>query len=124
VATPPRCLAICRRCRNDERRASGAALADELLSLARAGCSARGLDVHARLSQCLHCCDGGHTVRVEHGGNEVSIVGIRTGEELERVLDHFDLLARAEVPERLVSRVWQRWEGGRMVFHRALKGDD
>ncbi len=117
----PVCLAICRRCRNDERRAAGAALPEPLLEHARAGCASRGLDVHVRLSQCLHCCDGGHTVRVERGDNEVSLVGIRTVAELDGVLDAVERLARADVPEALRPRVWQRWEAGKMVFHRALR---
>ena len=120
MSTPLRCLAICRRCRSDERIASGADSGEMLLQHARNYVSASGESLHVRLSQCLHCCDGGHTVRVEQGNNEVALVGIRTCAELEQVLEHVEQLARTEVPASLTKRVWQRWTNGVMVFHRAL----
>lgn len=120
MTAPLRCLAICRRCRSDERIASGADSGEALLQHARAYATASGEQLHVRLSQCLHCCDGGHTVRVEYGNNEVALVGIRTCSELDRVLTQLAPLSRAEVPPSLKKRVWQRWTAGVMVFHRAL----
>ncbi len=124
AAAPPRCLAICRRCRTPERIASGAASIDELVAVARAEAAANGF-AHARASQCLHCCDGGHTVRIELGGDEVALVGVRTVDELREVMRANDALLRdADAPARWSRRVWQRWRQGTMVAHRNLDRPD
>lgn len=122
MSVPDHRLAICRRCRWDSRRASGAATDDVLLEHARAWCESNGVEAHVRLSQCLHSCDGGHTVRVEWRGWEVALVGIRTLAELERVLTELDAIGRGEVPAALLSRVWQVWKDGEMRWHTTLHG--
>jgi hypothetical protein len=117
---PDHRLAICRRCRWPERIAAAADSAESLLEHAR-GATAAGrcaVALHARLSQCLNCCDGGHTVRVEHCGREVALVGVRTRAELDELLGVLDEVARGSVPERLERKVYQVWIDGRMVFHR------
>lgn len=126
MTVPDLRIAICRRCREPERRAAGAATADDLLAAAREGV-ASGTPTHVRLSQCLNCCDGGHTVRVEHRGVEVSIVGIRSVDELDEVVKARDAIAAAwagrdpgpPVPEKLVRRVFHLWRDGRLVWHAA-----
>lgn len=115
-------LAICRRCRWPERRASGAHEDGVLLSHGRKGCAERGLEAHVRLSQCLNCCDGGHTVRVELRGVEVALVGVRTCAELDQVLDALPEIGQRHVPPALRSRVYQEWVDGRMVYHRNRHG--
>lgn len=118
MASAPLCLAICSRCRNSERIASGALDPAAALAAARAVLADRPQPVFCRLSQCLHCCDGGHTVRVECGQTEVALVGIRTAAELARVAEHIDDLGRGDVAPELAKRLWQRWDAGRMVWHR------
>ena len=117
MSVPELRLAICRRCRWESRRASGADDDQTLLDHARQVCTQRGIDAHVRLSQCLHSCDGGHTVRVELHGREVALVGIRTRDELERVLSHLDAIGRGQVPDALRKRVWQVWDQGTMRWH-------
>ena len=121
MPVPDHRLAICRRCRQPERIARGASDADTLLEAGCARARAAPVDVHVRLAQCLNCCDGGHTVRVECRGVEVALVGIRTTEELERlVVDRIDSIARREIPNDLQARVYQVWVDGDLIFHRNL----
>ena len=118
---PDHRLAICRRCRQPERIARGASDAESLLSAGRRCAAEGGVDVHVRLSQCLNCCDGGHTVRVEHQGVEVALVGIRTTDELQSlVFGHIEAIARREIPAALRTRTYQIWVDGELVFHRNL----
>ncbi len=74
--------------------------------------------LHCRLSQCLNCCDGGHTVRVEYRGREIALIGARTEAELSEIIGNVDRIAEGDVPDALKSRVFQRWEDGRLVWHR------
>jgi hypothetical protein len=122
MTVPDLRLAICRRCRWDSRRASGADTDERLLAHARKACADLGLDSHVRLSQCLHSCDGGHTVRVELHGREVALVGIRTCAELDRVLTHLPAIGQGNVPDGLRRRVWQVWEDGKLCWHIARDG--
>ena len=118
MGVPDLRLAICRRCRAPERRAAGASTDDRLLQAARDAAGDAGIELHCRVSQCLNCCDAGHTVRVEWRGNEVALVGIRTEDEMRAVVrDAADLGAR-EVPVRWRPRVHQEWVDGRLVYHR------
>jgi predicted metal-binding protein len=118
---PEHRIAICRRCRQPERIAKGAASASDLLQASRAIAAEKGPAVHARLSQCLNCCDGGHTVRVEWRGTEIAVVGIRTVNELEtRVLDHLEAIARREIPPALERRIYQVWVDGELIHHKNL----
>lgn len=117
-------LAICERCRRPERRASGAAEARPLLDEAKRACAAANLDAHCRLSQCLNCCEGGHTVRVELHDTEVALIGIRTVDEIRTVVTHLQAIGEDRVPPSLERRVYQRWYDGRMVFHRSLSTGD
>ena len=111
-------LAICRRCRQPERKAAHADQADVLLAAARTRLAADGVQAHCRLSQCLNCCDGGHTVRVEFRGTEVALIGVRTTAELEKVLADIEQIAVRDVPAELERRVYQVWVDGTLVFHR------
>lgn len=115
-------LAICKRCRWDSRIASGADKDDVLLEHGKAWSAAEGLDIHIRRSQCLNCCDAGHTVRIEWRGNEVALVGIRTCAELEMVLQHAAEIGRFEVPPALRKRVYQVWSDGKMIHHKNMDG--
>ncbi len=122
MSVPDHRIAICRRCRQPERRAKGATEAADLLTAAKEAVAEGEVDVHCRLSQCLNCCDGGHTVRVECRGVEVAMVGMRTGEELRaKVLDNIERIAQRDVPPELEKRVWQVWIDGEMVWHRNLE---
>lgn len=116
-------LAICRRCRWSSRRAKGADDEQLLLDHARDGVTARGLEAHCRISQCLNCCDGGHTVRVEFDGDEVALVGIRTTAELDRVLDALPSIGRRAVPAPLNRRVYQVWIDGELAWHLNLRSE-
>lgn len=113
-------IAICRRCREESRVASGADSDLELDAAARAFVEETGIEVHVRRSQCLSCCDGGHTVRIERHGVEVALVGIRTVAELRQVLENLDAIADQRVPDSLASRVYQVWRDGDLVWHRQL----
>ncbi len=95
-----------------------------MLAAARRWAEAGEPDVHCRLSQCLNCCDGGHTVRVECRGREVALVGIRTTDELHRVLENIEAIGERDVPASLRPRVWQEWVDGEMVFHHDIKPDE
>lgn len=117
-------LAICRRCRSEDRIASGAASDVALEVAARAYVAQHGLSMHVRRSQCLSCCDGGHTVRVERYGVEIALVGIRTVAELETVLASIDDIATRNVPAALQSRLYQVWVDGDLVWHRQLGAGD
>ncbi|MFT6398924.1 MAG: putative metal-binding protein [Bradymonadia bacterium] len=124
MPVPDHRIAICRRCRQPERRAKGATEAAELLADAKQSVADSDLDVHFRLSQCLNCCDGGHTVRVECRGVEVALVGMRTSAELRtKVLDNIERIAVRDIPAELQKRVWQIWVDGEMVWHRSLEDD-
>lgn len=124
MPVPDHRIAICRRCRQPERRASGATLAAELLADAKNAVTEGPVDVHCRLSQCLNCCDGGHTVRVECRGIEVALVGMRTSEELRmKVLNNIERIALRDIPPELEKRVWQVWVDGKMVWHRNLEDE-
>jgi len=123
MPVPPLRLAICRRCRWPSRRAKGADDDQALLAHARDGVESRGLEAHCRVSQCLNCCDGGHTVRVELDGDEVALVGIRTLAELDRVLDALPAIGRRAVPESLQRRVYQVWIDGTLTWHLNLNSD-
>lgn len=124
MSGPELCIAICRRCREPRRIASGADGAERLQRVARSWCESNGVDGHVRLSQCLNCCDGGHTVRLERGGVEVALVGVRTVAELHEVLlERGEILARP-LESRVAARVYQVWRDGRMEFHRALTSAD
>ena len=121
MSEAPRChLAICRRCRWPERRAAGAATAEELLAHGQALVEAGESVCRVRLSQCLHSCDGGHTVRIESGGHELALVGVRTTGELGEVLSELDVLLAGQAGSRWRKRVYQEWRDGRMVYHRGL----
>jgi hypothetical protein len=134
AAIPELRLAICKRCRWPARRAAGAATDDALLAEARTcapGCSE---PLHTRLSQCLNCCDGGHTVRLEFQGWEFALVGIRTEAEIAEVVNWAPQLVRMppalaalaeqpvgdglDVPPWLLRRVYQVWRDGQMLWHR------
>ena len=117
---PAHRLAICKRCRWPERIAHGAHTDAALASEARAWVDETGSALHVRQSQCLNCCDGGHTVRIESGGVEVALVGIRTQSELRDVLAHLDAIAAEQIPAHLTRRVYQTWRDGVMTFHRSL----
>ena len=121
---PDHRIAICKRCRWPERIARGADDDQVLKAFGKAWSERTGFPVHVRASQCLNCCDGGHTVRVEYQGNEVALVGIRTEAELERVLENIEAIAEREVPAGLAKRVYQVWVDGEMVFHKNLDGDE
>jgi hypothetical protein len=124
MPAPPLRLAICRRCRWPSRRAAGADDDATLLEHAKQGVVARGTIAHCRVSQCLNCCDAGHTVRVELDGDEVALVGIRTCAELDRVLNDLEAIGQRDVPATLTNRVYQVWRDGTLVWHRNLKSDD
>jgi predicted metal-binding protein len=97
--------------------------------------SAGAIDAHVRLSQCLNCCDGGHTVRLEHKGWEFGFIGIRTEDELQDLLTLADAIVQFPphadgstnqplgqehtVPAHLVKRIYQVWYDGRLVWHQA-----
>lgn len=115
-------LAICRRCRWPERRASGAATDDALLAHAREALTDASPSCRPRLSQCLNSCDVGHTVRLEGSGREVVLVGIRTTEELQMVLDSREALLALDAQAPFIRRVYQLWEEGRMAYHRQVDG--
>lgn len=122
AAVPDHRLAICRRCRNSERIATGADGSDTLLAHARArALTPDGHPFHARLSQCLNSCDAGHTVRVEWQGWEFAFVGIRSCAELDEVIDALAAIARQQAPERLQRRLYQVWFDGRLRFHAGLR---
>ena len=122
MPVPDHRLAICRRCRQPERIATGADSAEELLRAARAHASPDSPEVHVRLSQCLNCCDGGHTVRVEWQGREVALVGMRTVAELrDKVLANLDAIARHEIPADVERRVYQIWVDGELIHHKNLE---
>lgn len=123
MPVPDHRIAICRRCRQPERRARRAADADTLLAAAKDAATQGEVPVHCRLSQCLNCCDGGHTVRVECRGNEVAVVGIRTVEELQDLVANIERLGERDVPSSLRKQVWQEWVDGEMVFHHAIEDD-
>lgn len=118
MPVPDHRLAICHRCRWPSRIANGAASDQALLDHAKQLVAAGERPVHCRISQCLNCCDGGHTVRVELRGREVCLVGIRTPEELARVLEAIDEIGNVEIPPALQKRVWQIWRDGKLVWHR------
>jgi hypothetical protein len=138
MAVPDLRVAICRRCRWPSRIASGAAGDQALLELGRARGQAHTPPCHARLSQCLNSCDGGHTVRLEHHGWEFAFVGIRTEDELDLLLDHAPCIV--QLPEaiarrvgvdagttepldrRLEARLYQVWRDGRLCWHRNTEG--
>lgn len=82
------------------------------------------MDVHVRLSQCLNCCDGGHTVRIECRGAEVALVGVRSTEELAEVFAEVERLGARDVPKRMRKRVWQEWQDGVMVYHHDIGATD
>lgn len=93
------------------------------------------LDAHVRLSQCLNCCDGGHTVRLEHKGWEFAFVGIRTEDELQEFLRWAHIIVcfpegiadkaghptqtSERVPSSLLKRIYQIWHDGALVWHLA-----
>lgn len=81
-----------------------------------------GVAIHVRRSQCLNCCDGGHTVRIEFQGNEVALVGVRNCSELERVLEHAEQIGRLQIPEKFRKRVYQVWTDGKMIHHKNTDG--
>lgn len=110
-------IAICRRCRQPERIASGAASADALLTHGKATCRQDGVEAHVRLSQCLNCCDQGHTVRLEYRGREVALVGVRTEAELDEVIAAMEVTVQGRPPEALRRRLQQVWIDGRLVAH-------
>lgn len=122
LAVPDHRLAICRRCRNAERIATGADSAQTLLDQARErAVTPDGHPFHARLSQCLNSCDAGHTVRVEWQGWEFAFVGIRTRAELDEVINALSDIARGETPEHLRKRLYQTWYEGKLRFHAGLR---
>ena len=112
-------IAMCKRCRWPERIATGAEPVEGLVAHAKQQLGERA---HVRASQCLNCCDGGHTVRIERRGVEIALVGIRTTVELDRVLQHLDEIAALDVPKTLHRRVYQVWTDGEMVHHRNIEG--
>lgn len=114
-------VAICRRCRWPERRAAGAADESELLRAARAFAASEAVEVHCRVSQCLNCCDGGHTVRIEKEGLEVALVGVRTVQEMERVIAAAPVVAAGGEVAWVRGRTWQIWRDGRLVWHRSVQ---
>ena len=121
MPVPDHRLAICRRCRQPERIAKGADSAEDLLVSARAYSVPGSPDLHVRLSQCLNCCDGGHTVRVEWKGTEIALVGMRTVEELQcKVLENLEQIAKREVPDEVENRVYQVWVDGELRWHKNL----
>jgi hypothetical protein len=127
MAVPELRIAICRRCRQPERIASGAASADALLTHGKASCRQGGVEAHVRLSQCLNCCDQGHTVRLECRGREVALVGVRTEADLDEVIGAIEATVQGHPPEKLRRRVQQVWIDGRLVAHgeaaRAFEGE-
>jgi hypothetical protein len=112
-------LAICLRCRGPESRASGAADEHQLLAHAREVAAREGISMHCRLSQCLNCCDGGHTVRIERSGLEVAICGIRTTDEVARLVADAPAVGEGTKIRWISARTWQIWRDGRMLWHRS-----
>lgn len=117
-------MAICQRCRWPERRAAGAATEVELREAAQEASSVHGVPMHIRISQCLNCCDGGHTVRLEFRGHEVAVCGVRTPEDIASVAAGAQGLVGGECVEPWSRRIYQRWDAGRLVYHRRLSEDD
>ena len=120
MPAPHHRLAICKRCRWPERIASGADSDEVLQRAAEAWRASQGMELHVRRSQCLNCCDAGHTVRVETPRHEVAIVGIRTVAELHRLLEDVEAIGRLEIPPRWQKRAYQVWVDGRLVRHAQL----
>ena len=127
-------LAICKRCRWPSRIAAGADTDAQLRDCAKACVVAQSLAMHVRLSQCLNCCDGGHTVRLEWRGWEFAFIGIRTDEEVSRLvplaptlvqrpralaeLTGLDAACEDVVPDWALKRLYQVWFNGEMLWHK------
>ena len=106
-----------------------------LLQCGRELVASGDVNAHVRLSQCLNCCDGGHTVRLEYRGWEFAFIGIRTEDELQQLMQAASTVVElpAQIAERLKrppgtteplpnwldKRLYQVWLDGVMLWHRA-----
>lgn len=116
MAVPDLRLAICRRCRQPERIASGADSAEALLACAKK-LRESSASLHVRGAQCLTCCDGGHTVRVEHHDLEIAFVGVRTERELAELFTELRGAVRGELEGKWRRRVYRIWRDGQLLWH-------
>ena len=115
--TDPLYVAICKRCRWPARIAKGADDDVALHACAEARCAERDDGARAWRSQCHNCCDGGHTVRLERGDDEVYVVGIRTVAEMDALLADADRIVALDLPPKWRKRVYQVWRDGEMTWH-------